>query len=228
MVEKVDVSTELPVKCQECAKSAISIIHNKCDFCRDLEFREEVLCHLNRCIQEPADFTCHAFRPILKLAGSSEKKDSGLAGDSKGLFRNESFLKLLRSEKIKYAKAFALQKLERNPDEVILDLKYHFAWNVINRKSVFRSNNDTFHFARNTFWGCSELVEGFVSLLWLAPDHVHLYVESSTAEKSAETMIEEMKRYSNKALLEEFVDLKEMIDKGNELWDAAYFIETVG
>ena len=67
-----------------------------------------------------------------------------------------------------------------------------------------------------------------MNLLWLAPDHVHLYVESSTAEKSAETMIEEIKRYSNKALLERFVDLKEKSDKGNELWDAAYFIDTVG
>ena len=67
-----------------------------------------------------------------------------------------------------------------------------------------------------------------MSLLWLAPDHVHLYVESSTAEKSAETMIEEIKRYSNKALLEKFIDSNEKIDKGSELWDAAYFIETVG
>lgn len=224
----MDVSTDLPTKCQECAKSAISIIHNKCNFCRDLEFSEEVLCYLNRCIQDPADFKCYAFRPILKLAGSSGKKAPGSAGGSKGLFRKKSFLKLLRSEKIKYKKALALQKLERNPDEVILELKYHFAWNVIHRKSVFSPNEDIFYFVRDTFWGCGELVGGFVHLLWLAPDHVHLYVESSTAEKSAETMIEEIKRYSNKALLERFVDLKEKIDKGNEVWDAAYFTETVG
>lgn len=225
---RMAVSNELPAKCQECAKSAISIIHDKCNFCRDLAFPEEVLCHLNRCIQDPADFACHAFRPILKLAGSPGTKVSGLAGGSKGLFKKESFLRLLRSEKIKYKEAFAFQKLERDPDEVILELKYHLAWNVIHRKSVFRSNNDVFHFARDTFWGCSELVGGFVNLLWLAPDHVHLYVETSTADKSVETIVKQIKRYSNKALLDRFVDLRERVGKENELWDIAYFTETVG
>jgi hypothetical protein len=39
--------------------------------------------------------------------------------------------------KIKYKKALALQKLERDSDGVYVELKYHFVWNIINRRPVF-------------------------------------------------------------------------------------------
>jgi hypothetical protein len=67
----MSLSNEMPVKCLECAKSAPAVIHAECMFCQELEFREEILCHLNRCIQNPADFQCHAFRPKLKLVSAS-------------------------------------------------------------------------------------------------------------------------------------------------------------
>jgi REP element-mobilizing transposase RayT len=70
-------------------------------------------------------------------------------------------------------------------------------------------------------------VGGFVSLLWLAPDHVHLYVISD-GEKSVETIVQEIKRSSNDAIMGEFADIKDRFDAGNELWDTAYFSETAG
>ena len=72
-----------------------------------------------------------------------------------------------------------------------------------------------------------EAVGGFVSLLWLAPDHLHLYVESN-GETSIETIAHGMKHRSSSAILEEFGYLKASIGEENRLWDIAYFAETIG
>jgi len=224
----MSVSSELPAECQGCAKSAVPvIIHRRCNFCLELEFNEVVLCHLNRCIQDAPEFECHAFQPILKLASPSGNRVRDLPDGPKDLRQRRSFLKLLRSEKIKYERALALQKLERDPDGVFMELKYHFVWNVIHRRSVFSPTNDILDFLHDTFSGCNELVGGFVSLVWLAPDHVHLYVESDR-ENSVERMVQEIKRFSKNAIMEKFFGIKERLAGGNEIWDVAYFAETVG
>ncbi len=223
----MSISNELPAKCQECAKSALPTIHGKCNFCRELEFQEAVLCHLNRCVQNSAEFRCYAFQPILKLAGPSVNKAPALYGGPKESLQKKSLLKLFRSDKIKYERALALQKLERDPDGVFAELKYHFAWNVIQRRPVLNPSNVYFDFVHDTFLRCSELVGGFVSLMWLAPDHIHVYVESD-AEKSVETIIQKLKPFSIHAIVAEFPDIGESIDAGIGIWDAAYFSETVG
>ena len=84
-----------------------------------------------------------------------------------------------------------------------------------------------FNFINDIFSKYSDLVGGFVRLLWLAPDHLHLYMESD-GEKSIEVIAQKMKRQSASAILEEFADLKASLDAENELWDKAYFVETVG
>jgi len=221
------VSSELPKKCQECAKAVGSIINDKCNFCQELEFNEEILCNLNQCTQNPINFNCYAFKPILKIAGPSVNKASDLSHQTTDNLPGKSIQELLKSDKIKYKKALALQKLERDPDGVLMELKYHIAWNVIHRRSVFTPRNDFLDFAHNTFSGYSDLVGGFVSLLWLAPDHVHLYVMSD-GEKSVETIVQEIKQSSNDAIMGELADTKDRFDAGNGLWDTAYFAETIG
>lgn len=64
----------LPRKCQKCAKTTRPIIHAKCSLCQELGFEEEILCHLNRSIQNRTTFQCHAFQPILKLLGRPDQK----------------------------------------------------------------------------------------------------------------------------------------------------------
>lgn len=218
---------ELPRKCGECVKSSKPFIHAKCNFCKDLEFQEEVLCDLNRCVQDPVTFTCHAFQPILKLVVPFTQEVPPSPKDPTNSCSERFFGKLLSSDKIGYERALALQKLGRDPDAVVFELKYHLAWNAIHRKPVFVRSENMFNFINDIFSKFSDLVGGFVRLLWLAPDHLHLYMESD-GEKSIEVIAQKMKRQSASAILEEFADLKASLDAENELWDKAYFVETVG
>ncbi|MBW2739771.1 MAG: transposase [Deltaproteobacteria bacterium] len=226
-LEEISSLNNFPGKCRECAKLFRSMIHGKCSFCHDLEFQENVLCHLNRCIQNPAVFECYAFQPALKLVGSSDREIPSSPDCIKDNSPQNGFHELLDSDKIKYQRALALQRLSRDPDSVFVDFKYHFAWNVIYRKPVFARPAKFFDFVCDTFSKCSEIVGGLVDLRWLAPDHLHLYVESD-GSNSVETIAQEMKRVSAAAILAEFGDLKASLDAQKELWDKAYFVETIG
>ncbi len=220
-------SNRLPPKCRECARSEVSHLHQKCHFCGELEFEELVLCDLNRCIQEEADFMCHAFQPILKLVSASENKNAEQHDASPKRHKKKSYLRLFDSDKIKYERALALQRLGRDPDDVYVLLKYHLAWNVTQRMPVFNPINNFINFVHDTFLVCSERVGGFVGLLCLAPDHVHLYVESD-GELSVEEVVHRIKRFSNNAILEEFSFVREKFIGDAKIWDEAYFVETIG
>ncbi len=211
----------------ECVKSNVSCFHRKCHFCRDLEFQESVLCELNRCIQSRSDFECHAFQPMLKLVGPSKNKVPRFDDNSTREIKKKFFLERLNSDKIKYERALALQKLGRDPDGVYMQLKYHFAWNVSFRRAVFSPANNFFDFVSDTFLRCSELAGGFVDLLYLAPDHIHLYVES-VGELSIEEIVHRIKQFSNDAILKKFPLIRDKLGGNTEIWDEAYFTETIG
>ncbi len=220
-------SNEPPVRCMECVKSSVTLFHRKCHFCGDLEFAESVLCDLNRCIQSRSDFECHAFQPMLKLVGPSNNKEPRFDDNSTREIKEKFFLELLKSDKIKYERALALQKLSRDPDGVYMQLKYHFAWNVSFRRAVFSPANNFFDFVSDTFLRCSEPAGGFVDLLYLAPDHVHLYVESD-GELAIEEIVHRIKQSSSDAILEKFPLLRDKLGGGTEILDEAYFTETIG
>ena len=220
-------SNEMPQKCMECIKSSVALFHRKCRLCRDLEFDESLLCDLNRCIQGKSGFECHAFQPMLKLVGPSKNKGFVSDDSSAREIKEKSFLELLNSDKIKYERALALQRMGRDPDGIYVQLKYHFAWNVSLRRSVFSPANTFFDFVSDTFLGCSEPAGGFVDLLYLAPDHIHLYVESD-GELSIEKVVYRIKKFSNHAILEKFPLIRDTLGGSTELWDEAYFTETIG
>ncbi|NVM21164.1 MAG: IS200/IS605 family transposase [Desulfobacterales bacterium] len=146
---------------------------------------------------------------------------------SEEALKSESSRALFHSDKIKYERALALQKLSRDPDSVILQLKYHFVWNVSKRMPVFAPANDFIGYVHDTFLGCSEAGGGFVHLLYLAPDHVHLHVESD-GERSVEDIVSDIKQASANAILKELAVVKDKLGENMDLWDEAYFVETVG
>jgi REP element-mobilizing transposase RayT len=219
-------SIELPIKCQGCAKSAEGIIGNKCGFCSETHLSESILCHLNRSTQERSNFQCYAFQPLLKVVIPAGPEDLDTFGDTEEGDGNEPSPRWLNSDTMKYQKALALQKLNRDPEGVFIDIRYHFAWNVVYRRPVFSPPEDYLSFIGNIFFKCSELIGGFVNLITLASDHVHVYVESDGTH-SVDTMIREIKRFSNNAILSN-PGIRSKLDEGSEMWDVAYFAQTVG
>ena len=71
------------------------------------------------------------------------------------------------------------------------------------------------------------MVGGMAALMWLAPDHVHIFVESD-GEKSIESIVKKLKSSCSKAISKKYPEIKGTLDKGAGLWDKAYFLETIG
>jgi REP element-mobilizing transposase RayT len=140
--------------------------------------------------------------------------------------REELVSGFLQSDYAKYKKALALQRLKEDPDGIFMDIRYHFAWNVTHRRPVF-DQDDFVDFAHEVFSSCSEAVRGFAGALWIAPDHIHLYIVSD-GELSVEAMVGDIKAFSRKSLLEKYPDLMEKNGGRPGVWDDAYFSETIG
>ena len=220
-------SNKLPAKCTECYKSTVSCLHRKCLFCNEIEFEELILCDLNRSVQDTTDFQCHAFQPILKLVDPSIPNGSEYDTSPTKEIQKISLVERLKSDKIKYERALALQRLGRDPDGIYVQLKYHFAWSISHRIAAFSPAEEFFGFIYDSLFRCSDLVDGFVKLLSLAPDHIHVYVESD-GDLSAEEIAHRIKRFSNDAILKEFPHLGDTFNGGAKIWDEAYFVETIG
>jgi len=214
-------STNIPDKCKDCAKLDILRCHKKCDLCQRIELEEELFCDLNRAVQDEDSFKCSAFEPRFKVVGSEVKPEESTDEQIK-----EQYVDILNSDQIKYQRALAVQKLKRDPDTVFMELKYHFAWNVRYRKPVFNSDDKIVEAAYKLFDESSEIVNDFVSLISLAPDHVHVLVESN-GELSVDELINRIKEHTGKGLIKECPGLKGSFEN-DLIWDDAYFVKTIG
>jgi len=212
----------MPALCQGCAKPQKPLTNNECVFCRDIGFKKEILCDLNRSVQDvKKGFECHAFKPALKPVVSLVSEFTASSHDQTNKNASAGLEALLNSDRFKYQRALSVQKLEQDPDAVYVELKYHLAWNVAFRRQVFVNPSDAMNILNDALPICNKFIGGFVSLLWLAPDHIHLYIESD-GKKSVDTIVRYLKRASAKALYK---------TKGNlngEIWDKSYFVETLG
>jgi REP element-mobilizing transposase RayT len=192
-----------------------------------MRFAEEILCDLNRSAQSLKRFECFQFRPALKPVALSVIGIETLPEGEKDKARTDNFQALLNSDKLQYQRAFAVQRLQRNPDAVFLDLKYHILWNVPARKPVFAHPADDINILQDAFSTCGGLVGDVVSVLWLAPDHMHVYVESD-GENSIDTIVRKLKRVSETALNKNHSKQESFHKADRIIWDNDYFAETIG
>ena len=223
----MSLSSEIPKKCLECMKYSRPSTHSKCTLCQDLGLQEEIFCDLNRQEQDIEDFKCYAFKPSLKLVRSSSQENIKLQNASIESFSKENLQGILEFDRIKYQRALAVQRLGNDHDAIFMDIKYHFTWNFIHRRPFFSNPIETFKLVSEVFLDCSEVVGSFINLLWLAPDHLHIYVESD-GEKSIDTLIQEIKKISESSIAAKALDLISSLDENFNLWDKAYFAETIG
>jgi REP element-mobilizing transposase RayT len=223
----LNTSENLPEKCLSCTNNTASAVHKKCRFCLDLHFSKSLLCHLNRNVQAIDKFVCQAFRQKLISVNKTVAEKPSLEILPTNSFRAEKIKELLDSDKSKYRNALTVQRLQRDPDGVYLELKYHFAWNVKCRRAVFEKSSDYFDFISDLFLTCGDLVGGYAQLLWMAPDHVHFYVVTDGRD-TVEKVIRKLKQHSGKAIIDHFPETAKKLNPKNRLWDKAYFSETIG
>lgn len=190
----------------------------------DRAFDEGNLCDLTRSAQDREGFGCYAFRPVPKPRLSSTRSAEDLTDDHKPRMDPLGADAMLSPDHFKYRQALAAQRVRSDPDSVNVDLKYHLVWNVVRRKPVFLQPAETRRLIDSAFSACSEQIGGTACVLWLAPEHVHVYVESD-GEKSIETVEKVLKRATFHALRASGVSSS---GKGCVVWEKAYFAETIG
>jgi REP element-mobilizing transposase RayT len=202
-----------------------------CRLCSDLNFNETTLCELNRSVQQAeSEFKCQAFRPRMSLitaAGEITPGKSVRHRDGSVLARQLKRLKLLHDDKIKYRRALAQQHLARDPEAVIIELKFHYAWNVSDRRPLFAGGTNTVACLSDILLTASLPSVLHTGLLWLAPDHIHVYCEAD-GQDSPENIVRGLKHLSEQALLAQFTDIAEALGANGRIWDEGYFVETLG
>lgn len=210
---------EYPSRCRDCFKLNTLKSHLFCKFCEDTSLPETTLCGLNRSIQhDMMKFQCHAFQPMLrdiKAVPSNQEKPEDIESPRKKIIQS-----MVQSDRSKYKNALSLQKLKRNPDAVILDLQYHLIWTIVNRKSLFKSDEDI-EKGWAIFRQCAEENDEYFKVIQIAPDHVHLLLESDGG-KPIDTVIKNLNKQVNKAMQHTFDEVS------GRIWSDVYFVETVG
>jgi REP element-mobilizing transposase RayT len=136
-------------------------------------------------------------------------------------------LKQLHADKLQYRRALALQQLARDPDAVIIELKFHYAWNVSDRRPLFADSADYVGCLSEILLSASLPSVLCAGLLWLAPDHIHGYCESD-GQDSPENIVRGLKRLLEQGVLAQFTHIAEALGPNGRLWDAGYFVETLG
>ena len=60
--------------CEKCYKFYNSVVSDKCNFCRDYSFNENILCDLLQEEYSSYEVKCSAFKPSLSVIGEANKK----------------------------------------------------------------------------------------------------------------------------------------------------------
>jgi REP element-mobilizing transposase RayT len=136
-------------------------------------------------------------------------------------------LRLLNSPKIQYQKALYLQKLEAEPDAILCQLQYHICWSVRERKAVFTEAPQYLDVLADSLFQAQAPSVIDSHLLWLAPDHLHVYCESD-GTASPEAIVVHLKRISAQAFMTEGSSPLPHCINPPDLWDESYFIESLG
>ena len=219
-----------PDRCGKCAREKQPNTNANCRFCVDTTFDGAILCDLIRSVQERNDFfDCHAFMPALRIAGNGtpnvfpENINSNMPNI---LAERLSAIQFMKSDKMQYPKALALQQLDRDPNGIFCILKFHFAWNVRGRRPLFRNCEPYFEHIQNAFLSNSISSVQLARLLWMAPDHVHVYCESD-GERSPEAIAVALKSQLYRAIASS-EQIESIGSSAEELWDETYFVESIG
>src|SRR5215831_12693833 len=161
----------IPTLCQACYKHYRSTVVKVCPFCRDVQFPEQMLCDLVREGQsEKQPFRCAAFRPALSVVRHDEIEASPAEEGSEDTAN--------MSPKDKWFRAYAVQQLSHHPDLIDFTIRYHVVLSTRQRTNVFCSEHGE-PMADLVRQAVLPFEQTTAHVLWLASDHLHLYIDAS-------------------------------------------------
>jgi REP element-mobilizing transposase RayT len=205
----------IPTLCHACYKYYRSTVVNSCPFCRDARFPEQVLCDLVREGQsEKQPFRCAAFRPALSVVQHDHTEALPMEEGSEitgGM-----------SPKDKWFRAYAVQQLSLNPDLVDFTIRYHVVLSTRQRPNVFASEHRE-QIADMVRQAAVPFEQTIAHGLWLASDHLYLYIDASpeyALDEIVHTIMDDLERETR-----QFPALQH---SHPPVWEQAYFAESIG
>jgi REP element-mobilizing transposase RayT len=206
----------IPTLCQACYKHYRSTVVKVCPFCDDVQFPEQVLCDLVRAGQsEKQPFRCAAFRPALSVV----RHDHTATAHMEEVSADTGSM----SPKDKWFRAYAVQQLSLNPDLIALTIRYHVDLSTRQRVNVFASEHRE-QIADMVRQAALPFEQTTAHVLWLASDHLHLYIDASP-NYALDEIVHAIREY----LEREMANLFPALPHNNQpVWERAYFAESIG
>jgi len=206
----------IPPLCQACYKHHHSTVVKACPFCRDVQVPEEILCDLVRDNDgDEQAFHCEAFRPTLSVVPQDH---------TEALHTEESRADTMSmSPKDKWFRAYAVQQLSLNPDLISCTLRYHVVFSTRQRVPCFSSQHDE-PMADLVRQAAFPFEQTKVHVLWLASDHMHLYIDASP-DYPLDEIVDAIMEYVEHEMTNLLPDLQHT---DQPLWERAYFAEGIG
>src|SRR5215831_9416966 len=206
----------IPILCQACYKHYRSTVVTACPFCRDVQFPEQVLCDLGREGQsEKQPFRCAAFQPALSVVRHDEIEVSPAEEGSEDTWN--------LSAKDKWFGAYAVQQLSLHPDLIVFTIRYHVGFSTRQRVNIF-SREHRAQIADMVRQAALPFEHTTAHVLWLASDHLHLYIDASP-EYALDEIVHAIREYVE----HEMVHLFPALPPSNQpVWERAYFAESIG
>src|SRR2546426_8103467 len=206
----------IPTLCQACYKHYRSTVVNACPFCDDVHFPEEVLCDLVREGQsEKQPFRCAAFQPALSVVQHDETEVSPMEEGSEDTVH--------MSPKDKWFRAYAVQQLSLSPDLVDFTIRYHVVLSTRQRTNVF-SREHREPMADLVRQAAVPFEQTTLDVLWLASDHMHLYIDASP-DYALDEIVHAIREHLEHAMTHLFPALQ---PSNQPVWERAYFAEGIG
>lgn len=201
--------------CDKCFKYYNPVVIENCSFCDDYMFHENILCDLTRFVQDQNEIECFAFKVHLSLVGKNNEFYEIVSN-------NDNDQKLL--ERDKWLKAYSLQQLKSDPDQIVGNLNYHVCLTTVSRKKLFENIGSKLIETTSIFYNVGDRFDSEVNLLYAGHDHIHFHIKSSF-DYSVDEVINEVAMNLNAAIKKEFVGL---FKNRNKIFEKSYFSETIG
>jgi REP element-mobilizing transposase RayT len=206
----------IPTLCQACYKQYRSTVVKACPFCADVQFPEQMLCDLVQQGQsEKQPFRCSAFRPALSVMQPDHTEARPMEEGG------EDTVSISPTDK--WFRAYAVQQLSLNPDLIAFTIRYHVVLSTRQRVNVFASEHRE-PMADLVRQAALPFEHTTAHVVWLASDHLHLYIDASP-----EYALDEIVHAIMDDLERERANLFPALPPSNQpVWERAYFAESIG